>query len=335
MKDESTRTLERQWAMLRTLPRAPRRITAMEVSDRLRDIGFDVTKRTVERDLQSLATRFPLILDDRSKPFGWSWMKDANFEFMPRLTVPQSVALTLAKLHLRTLLPLSMHQDLEPLFAIAEREVSATGWKDWHKRTAVIPATQALLAPKLNPEVLATVQSALARKRCLEGLYRAKGSEKSKTRLIHPLGLLSRGPVLYLICTLFDYQDIVQLAMHRLSEVNELPETLKEPDNFDFIAYSKSEGRRYFSRGSINLVLRFDPPAAEHLKETPLSKDQTWNLSNDGKHVDVTATIEDDETLRWWLLSFADQLEVVKPKNLRTFMAESAHNTSNIYAKKA
>ena len=119
--------------------------------------------------------------------------------------------------------------------------------------------------------------------------------------------------------------------MHRLCEVNELPETLKEPDNFDFIAYSKSEGRRYFSRGSINLELRFDPPAAEHLKETPLSKDQTLRLINDGKHVEVTATVDDDETLRWWLLSFADQLEVLGPSELRYFMSESARNTLKMY----
>jgi len=189
LKDESIGTLERQWAMLRSIPRAPRRISATELTALMRDMGFKVTKRTIERDLQSLAVRFPLQLDDRSKPYGWSWMKNANFEFKPRLSVSQSVNLLLAKLHLKNLLPVSIYEDLQPLFDMAQNEVAGTGWKDWHNRTAVIPTTLALMPPKLDSAILATVQSALARKRRIEGLYRPKGSIPAKPRTIKPEGL--------------------------------------------------------------------------------------------------------------------------------------------------
>lgn len=331
MKDESLRTLERQWAMLRSIPRAPRRVSATELTTLMRDMGFEVTKRTIERDLQSLALRFPLYLDDRTKPYGWSWMKDANFEFLPRLSVSQSVALLLAKLHLQKLLPLSMHKDLQPLFDMAENEVAATGWKDWHKRTAVIPTSLSLIPPKCDAGVLAAVQSALARRRRIEGMYRTKGNESAKSRQINPLGLLSRGPVIYLVCTLYDYSDIVHLALHRLTDIKELPEDAIDPPGFDFASHIKSEGSKYLPRGPIRLELRMERPAAEHLLETPLSKDQTWTASGDSRHVAITATVEDDETLRWWLLSFADQLEVLQPDDLREFMRESASNTAALY----
>lgn len=333
MNDESTRTLERQWAMLRTIPRAPRRISASEICTLLRDFGFTVTKRTIERDLQSLATRFPLYLDDRARPYGWSWMKDANFEFMPRLSVSQSVALLLAKLHLQKLLPLSMHKDLQPLFDMAESEVSSTGWRDWHKRTAVIPTTLTLMPPRIDSEVLASVQSALARKRRIEGLYRTKGSNTAAKRQINPLGLLSRGPVVYLVCTLYGYQDILHLAVHRLSKVKELPDDAVDPPGFDFVRYTKTEGSRYHSRGPIKLVMRMDRPAAEHLLETPLSKDQTWTATHDGQHATIHATVDDDETFRWWLLGFADQLEVLQPHDLRHFMSETANNMAALYTR--
>src|SRR3546814_7783831 len=103
MKEESSRTLARQWAMLRGIPRSPLRVTTGELEAKLADEGFAVSRRTLERDLHGLSGLFPLELDDRVRPYGWSWTKAANFEFMPKLTSSQAVALLLAKAHLRHL----------------------------------------------------------------------------------------------------------------------------------------------------------------------------------------------------------------------------------------
>ena len=70
-------TLLRQWQMLRYIPRYPAKITATQLKAKLDSEDFNVTKRTVERDLMDLSRAFPLTLDDRSKPYGWSWQKDA------------------------------------------------------------------------------------------------------------------------------------------------------------------------------------------------------------------------------------------------------------------
>src|SRR3546814_10139941 len=91
--------------MLRGIPRSPLKATTKELEDKLLDEGFEVSRRTLERDLHLLSIHFPLVLDDRSKPYGWSWAKDAHFEFMPKLTAAQAVALQLARTHLRDLLP--------------------------------------------------------------------------------------------------------------------------------------------------------------------------------------------------------------------------------------
>ncbi len=317
MKEDASQTLARQWAMLRAIPRAPIKVTVSELASTLLDQGFKVSRRTVERDLHLLSGRFPLVLDDRTKPYGWSWMKGAGFEFMPVLTPSQAVALLLAKTHLRNLLPQNMHKDLMPVFDAAERELTSSGWKDWHKRTAVVPATLALQPPKMSPSVLATVQTALARKRCLDGQYRAKGSQKGKPMRIHPLGLLSRGPILYLVCTLFDYDDVRQLALHRLTDVAETTEPRREPAGFDFMTYAKTAGALLNSRGPIRLVAWFDEAAAEHLRETPLSKDQTWRPLQGKNKIEVTATVEDDDLLQWWLLAFGSHVQIVAPEHLK------------------
>ena len=330
MGDDSGTAIARQWAMLRAIPRSPQKATTGEIESRLRDEGFEVSRRTIERDLHTLSAQFPLVLDDRSKPYGWSWAKDANFEFMPRLTSPQAVALLLAQMHLSRLLPDALRKDLQPAFETAEQTLASSGWKDWHRQTAMLPTGLSLIPPRVPADVLSCVGSALARRRCIRANYRTKGSRDTREMLIHPLGMLARGPVLYLVCTLFDYEDVRQLALHRLTDPKEIGETAKRPKDFNFQHYAKETAPNYLSKGRIRLVARFDGPAAEHLSETPLSTDQTWKDLRDGR-VEISASVEDDETLRWWILGFGSQIEIHEPSHLRDWIIQELHLASQTY----
>ena len=71
-------TLLRLLTMLRYIPVHPQQVTAKELTKRLETDRFDVSKRTVERDLISLSEIFSLISNERSRPYGWSWSKQAN-----------------------------------------------------------------------------------------------------------------------------------------------------------------------------------------------------------------------------------------------------------------
>lgn len=321
MAEDSRRATARQWGMLQSIPRHPLKITTKELEARLLDEGYEVSRRTIERDLHHLSNHFPLVMDDRSKPYGWSWAKGANFEFMPRLTASQAVALQLARTHLQDLLPKSMHKELAPIFDAAAETLSGSGWKDWHERTAVVPMGIPHIPPKVSTDVLMTVQSALAHRRCLSARYRPKGARQDKVYRIHPLGLLSRGPVLYLICTLFDYEDVAQLALHRMSFAEELAGDACEPEGFDFQNFVRTEARRYGSGGSIKLVANFDAGAAEHLREMPISSDQVLRELEGGR-VQIIATVEDDNLLMWWLLGFGRWVEVQSPAQVRQAIKE-------------
>ena len=62
-------TLMRQWAILRVVPRYPRRVDAPTICLQLAERGINVTLRTVQIDLNALARAFPLD-SDQSKPQG-------------------------------------------------------------------------------------------------------------------------------------------------------------------------------------------------------------------------------------------------------------------------
>jgi predicted DNA-binding transcriptional regulator YafY len=48
-------------------------VTSAELVWRLSDVGFSVSKRTIERDLNELSLIFALERNDKSIPFGWYW----------------------------------------------------------------------------------------------------------------------------------------------------------------------------------------------------------------------------------------------------------------------
>ena len=64
------------------------------------------------------------------------------------------MALLLSQVHLKNFMPQFLLKELATVFASAEQEVASTGWKDWHKRTAILPTSMPLLAPKLSAEVM-------------------------------------------------------------------------------------------------------------------------------------------------------------------------------------
>ena len=332
MASDAGQTTARQWAMLRGIPRGPMKITSAELESKLNDEGYEVSRRTIERDLVNLSAQFPLVVDDSEKPYGWSWAKNANFEFMPKLTPSQAVALLLARTHLRDLLPQTMHKELVPIFDAAQQTLSNSGWKDWHRRTAVVPMGIAHIPPKLSSDVLTVIQSALAHRHCISAQYRTKGSKDAKQWKVHPLGIMSRGPVLYLICTLFDYGNVLQLALHRFSKAVETDEPIKEPSGFDFQEWIRENARQFNSQGRIKLVAIFESQAANHLKEMPLSEDQVLQDVEEGR-VQISATVENDELLRWWLMAFGSQVEVVKPTSLKDWMRNEAEATASVYSR--
>jgi len=70
LPSNSTRnTLARQWELLRQLPSKGPGITRSDLLERMKDAGYRVTKRTIERDLVELSRLFPLTCNDGGVPF--------------------------------------------------------------------------------------------------------------------------------------------------------------------------------------------------------------------------------------------------------------------------
>ncbi|MCP4753903.1 MAG: WYL domain-containing protein, partial [Proteobacteria bacterium] len=197
------------------------------------------------------------------------------------------------------------------------RKLHSTHFGRWHEKIRIIPRGQGLIPAPVDPKVLEVVYEALLQERQFQAEYRAREASASKTYRVHPLGLVFRHEIVYLVCTIKDYDDVVHLALHRFKSAEPIPAKRRIPDAFDLDEFI---GRGEFSYPvkdePIRLEAAFEKTAAAHLYETPLSEDQVLKEQDDGS-VLLTATVKNTSELRWWLLGFGDKVEVLKPLKLR------------------
>jgi predicted DNA-binding transcriptional regulator YafY len=327
-------TLQRQWQTLRLIPRHPRRISATDIHAQLSSDGYKVAKRTVERDLHTLSSIFPLVVDERAKPYGWSWLQDAPAFDLPGLSNSEALTLLLAREHLVALLPASTLAQMRPHFRMAEGKLAAfgkhSGAADWMDKVRVIPATQPLLAPRIDADIQATINDALLLGKQVKVSYRKRAADVDETYPIHPLGLVQRGQVLYLVCTIKSYSHLRLLALHRIQAAATLEQALTKPVEFNLDAYLESGAFGWLPGPAIRLEAAFTVEAATHLEETPLSNDQTMTPLPDGR-VKVAATVRETLQLHWWLQGFGDAVEVVSPPSLRQRQTEAARRLADRY----
>jgi predicted DNA-binding transcriptional regulator YafY len=193
-----------------------------------------------------------------------------------------------------------------------------------------------LLAPKFNDDAVRVVYDALLGGRRFAADYRSRANDADevKTYEVNPLGLVVRGNLLYLVCTLWDYQDIRQLALHRVLTASPTDKPVMRPDAFNLDEYIQSGEFQYPVGPPIQLKAKFSRGAAAHLVETPLSDDQVIE-SLGADHVCVTATVQDTVQLDWWLLGFGSAVLVLEPPALAVRVAEATQSMAAVKPEKS
>ena len=330
-----TDALLRQWTLLKLVPRSPQKADVGQLLRWLKDAGYSITRRQLQRDLNTLSSVFPLEADERTIPYGWSWSRAAPALDLPAMDGPTALMLKLVQHFIPKLLPPSLTDHLQPYFhradVVLEGHAAPTLGR-WLDHVRVVPREMPLLAPSVDPAVARVVYQALLDGKRFTAEYASRSSRSPEPKCydVSPLGLVARGNLLYLVCTLWDYTDFRQLAIHRISSAAPTDIPVTSPSDFDLDRYI-AEGEFHYPVGPmIKLEARFHRGAATHLYETPLSEDQVIaDLSDD--YVLVTANVRDTEQLRWWLLGFGDLIQVLNPESVVTDIAASLRSALRSY----
>jgi predicted DNA-binding transcriptional regulator YafY len=331
MPSNKTRnTLARQWELLKLLPTRGSGKTAKEIADALAEAGFAVSKRQVERDLLDLQEVFGLECNDASIPYGWRW-GSAPIE-LPGVTLAEALSLQIVEETLKPLLPSSVLRSVQPRFAQAKAKLAALAEQNptasWVDKVMAVPASLPMLPPVVDDELLELIQSALLANEQITAVYLPFAGAGKELRL-HPLGMVVRGSVTYLVAKAFEYADVRLYALHRFQSVCRTYEKAKRPKGFKLAQYVDAGAMQFGSGAVVKLQAKITDELAKRLTETPLSENQRIK-QKDGETI-LAASVLDGWQLDWWLLSQGAAITVLAPVELRQRIRDALFNTLKKY----
>ncbi len=305
--------LLRHWAMLRLIPRHPRRIDTGRIRDELARQGYDITLRSIQRDLNKLSAVLPLC-SDQSKPQGWWWQADADLLEIPGLDPQAALVFNMAEQHLKQVLPASTLDSLRPWFRAANGVLDALpdGVGSWMDKVRILPSGPPLIPPSINADVQSAIYQGLFENRRMALSYKPRGAAIAKAYEINPMAVVQRGHLIYIVCTLWDYSNPMLMLMHRIESATVLDQQATCPEGFNVDDYIADGELGYRLGPPIKLVADFDPKAAQVFYETPIAADQQLVEGADGR-IQLKATVADTLELRAWLRGFGRSINVISP----------------------
>ncbi len=317
--------------MLQLIPRRRPGVSPAELQSALQDRDFEIDLRSIQRDLIRLSAVFPLTCDE-GRPQRWYWAESAVEITLPPQDPYSAMTMKLIEAHLQPVLPRVLRQALEPRFRQADAYLERAGaehFQHWVERVRVLPRGLSLTPPEVDARILDTLYDGLLRNLQIAIGYRRRDGKESAMH-VHPQALVLRDGMIYLVVTIGEFIDLRQIVAHRILSATLTDQPAHPAPGFDLDTYIAEGGFDYSWGQRVRLVLRIDPYAGQHLVESPIGPDQTCRTLDDGR-LEIRAKVDDSEQLRWWLLGFGDNIEIVEPEHLREHLLTQAKALVKMY----
>jgi predicted DNA-binding transcriptional regulator YafY len=300
--------LKRQIDILKILPRPGLGKSTTEIYELLQEQGYSTSKRSVERDLASLAETFPQAIHRREQQ-GLNgrtsyWHLTSLEGLLPETLINNNdaaLALTLLKQQAYNRLPRGVFKRLDSLWeqasATAEQNRDA---QQWMQLIQYLPDPMRPESPPINEQVQSAVEDALRDSDKLDLIIKTLDGETKLNGLL-PLRMLLQEEILYLLAenpSAETMDDSIRLVpLHRILTAKSslgLNDTSLEPD----LAQQFALG----IEGALRLVMRVKRPLAEALFNRPIGRDQKIEQAKgESDWFIVTTDIDNSPQLRRWL----------------------------------
>lgn len=316
--------------------------------------SFASERKNLENDLFSLKNIFDNIFHSEALVRVPAWGQNisgqtARFYIEPNFTIDvineQTVFFwEMLSNYTTNYLPVSMQQIIaDKLLQIKRQDKRAfanSSLGQWQSHLITLPSV--VRPPMLDDVVLAQIHRALLESNQLQISYQNKWDSKPVERALYPKGLVFIDNMIYL--TGFNptddhIDDAVLLKAHRNFAVNRIlkAKVIDEPipewvgrDTFHLENLHKL-GKLELNDGvMINLVLKVQKYACQHLYERPLSNDQTIKVIDDTWN-EVSASMANTYRLQDWLVSMSQLAVVIEPIELKAVVLERLQSGMVLY----
>lgn len=285
-------------------------ITIGELADE-----FEVTKRTVYRDLKALEdSGYPIFSEVIDGPTYWKL--DPSFKNVPSITFTQNelMALYFSRKLFREGSPLK--QDLESAYKKIESVLSAKHLAKLERiEEMFLPLAKMTRKVNLSQEIFEPIKQALLFQNPLKLEYRPRKSNNSFPFEVHPYSLLLYQGELYLLCYAPDKNGLRYFALDGIKKVERMMDRFEISESFSLEEFIKVPFGIFHGK-PISVKVVFDSELSDYIKRRTWHPSQRIKELRDGRIV-LSFTASGENEIKAWILSFGPKAKVLLPKSFR------------------
>ncbi len=313
-KSESKSAIDRGLLLLNLLDSVQR--TRKQIHQMVVDRGYDVSEKSIERDLNRLVELFPRHVSYIKKfpPYGYRLREASKMSLMKP---EEAISVLTAYQYLDPLLP-KVAEGLNLYIKEAEQVIShnfASNYDNWKNKISIKNEGFQLQHKKIDKIVLSNLHEALLTGLSISATYcPRKTGRNTKYEKLFPIGLVHSGRLLYLIGSHDEkankrfFWPLNRFKKIELIEDKNPLSQEKVGDHEEIIGFS-------FSEQNMRVVLKFEKNAGYILKETPTSKKMRLDEHDDS--IVIEDLLPNSLELENWIIGFGEKVEVLEPAELR------------------
>jgi len=303
----------------------PRALTAKEIQERLESTDNDTVrdKRSIQRDLKHLLEegRICKVKNQLGLP-GYLRIEESD-------EIDESVWEYFVGHLKKNLEGIVSSADLTKLlnrFNLGEQGVRLD-----ERKLCILPDSLRLQPAKIKYKIFGTILRALKENRSVDVSYTDRQG-KSSTRVLHPQGIMQRGPRIYLFALRDEEAEERLYAIDRIRDASLRSCAARKKADFDFKRHI-SEGRADFANGeyiTLKAIVRgyvedlvYDCPLHESQILKPLIDSEQGSL--------LTVTMPSSGQLLRWVLACGCNIVVIEPSLLREIVVSQLNQSIKSY----
>ncbi len=289
-------------------------VSANELSEK-----FEVSLRTIQRDMESLASSGVPIMSLHGPKGGYKIMEDYKID--------KTFVTEEEKIYLRKIIKgIQSSIEFNKLYPLLEK-LSTDDSKYEELNESIYIDFGGLGSRNRNRKLFNLFERAIKEKKTVSFSY-INSENKKSTRNIEPLSVVFKWTSWYIYGYCLTRNDYRLFRFSRIENAEITPKIFTKR-NKSFEEYER-EGNLYQNRKMEKLKLKFDPNMSARVNESFLNEGKI-TLDFEGNII-IEIYAPEDEWLYTFMLSFGNALEILEPKRIKNNLIKRAKNILKKYS---
>jgi predicted DNA-binding transcriptional regulator YafY len=276
--------------------------------------ALEVSTKSIQRDLDFMRDRLDLPIAYDAARFGYRYTEAVKAFPTLQITEGELVALVVAEKALQQYRGTSFEKPL--LSAIRKMEQSlpdtiSVNLADVDQTISFRTRAE----PVLDLQIFDTLAKAVAHRQQVEITYRKPGQRQAERRLIDPYHLANINGEWFLFAHDHLRDDLRTFVPARIQAIKPTGKTFPRPQKFSLEKRLHGSFGVRSGHGDYDVILRFNPRAADYVREKKWHETQRLRNLRDGG-VELSLRLSGLEEVARWVLSWGGDAKVVKPREL-------------------